>query len=137
VRRTIEQLAAQANACGHLSDDQVRLNSAETTRSRLGDLNDPDRVRTNLLRKVSALRMSLTPRVQALAARADQLDSGRDNSLDPHHPGGNEFWEEGARAFRQDVFLEACPWEAGPEQDDWLRGWIATEFITFGRFEDE
>ncbi len=30
--------------------------------------------------------------------------------------------------------LEDCPWESGPKQDDWLRGWMATELITFGEF---
>lgn len=69
--------------------------------------------------------------MRVVAVRAEQLDTGEDNCLDPSHPDGDAFWEQGARAFREDMLLEACPMESGPEQDDWCRGWMAAELIAF------
>jgi hypothetical protein len=81
--------------------------------------------------------MNQSERIEALVHRAEQLDVGTENCLNPQHPGGPEFWEQGAAAFRQDVRLEDCPLDPGAEQDDWLRGWMATELIEFGKFDDE
>jgi hypothetical protein len=82
-------------------------------------------------------KMEATERARAIAARAEELDTGTENCLDPCWPDGPQFWDQGAEAFRKDVRLEDCPFELGLEQDDWLRGWMATELIEFGRFVDE
>lgn len=76
-------------------------------------------------------------RVQGIVRRAEQLDTGAENCLDPAHPDGIAYWEQGGSAFSQNVLLEACPYNAGAEQDDWLRGWMAAELIEFGQFEDD
>jgi hypothetical protein len=81
--------------------------------------------------------MSQPERTEALVARAEELDNGSEKCFDPVHPAGQDFWEQGTAAFRQDMRLEECPFEPGPERDDWLRGWMAAELIEFGRFEDD
>ena len=94
----------------------------------------PSEIYVPTLPEDSNLPRSKSERIQILAVRAEQLDTGEENCFDPRHSNGDEFWEQGSRAFCQDIWLEACPWESGPEQDDWLRGWMATELITFGEF---
>jgi hypothetical protein len=85
----------------------------------------------------SRIPMSQPDRIKALVTRAEELDTGVVNCLDPCHPSGSEFWDLGAAAFHQDLHLEECPLEAGTEQDDWLRGWMAAELMDFGAFEEE
>ncbi len=80
--------------------------------------------------------MSQPECIKAVVARADELDSGHPDCLDPADPQGSEFWEQGVAAFRRDIRLEDCPYDAGPNQDDWLRGWMAAELIEFGKFEE-
>ena len=81
--------------------------------------------------------MNQDERAQAIARRAEELDTGAANCFDPVYAGGAEYWEQGSAAFRQDIHLEACPYDSGVEQDDWLRGWMAAELIEFGEFEDD
>jgi hypothetical protein len=97
---------------------------------------------TMLLHAEASLRylaetMEPTERAREIVARADELDTGTEDCLEPRCALGPQFWEQGAEAFRKDIRLEDCPCEPGPEQDDWLRGWMATELMEFGRFVDE
>jgi hypothetical protein len=94
-------------------------------------------IRAPALPRVNSPYMSESERIRFHAVRAEQLDTGEDDCFDPRHSNGDEFWEQGARGFRQDVRLEACPLESGPAQDDWIRGWIAAELIAFGEFLPE
>ena len=75
--------------------------------------------------------MSQSQRIKAIVARARELDTGEEDCFESRHLEGNEYWERGAAAFRQDVRLEDCPLAAGAEQDDWLRGWMAAELLEF------
>jgi hypothetical protein len=81
--------------------------------------------------------MNQEERAQAIARRAEELDTGEANCFDPVHAGGAEYWEQGGDAFRRDIHLEVCPYDSGVEQDDWLRGWMAAELIEFGEFDDD
>jgi len=81
--------------------------------------------------------MDHSDRITLLVARSVELDTGTEDCFDPCSFRGPNFWEQGAQAFRNDVRLEECPYDSGPKQDDWLRGWMATELIEFGRFKDE
>jgi hypothetical protein len=77
--------------------------------------------------------MSPPERNQAIAARAEEIDIGTPDCLNPCYPDDSSFWEEGAAAFRRDDRMEQCPLEPGPAQDDWLRGWMAAELLEFGK----
>lgn len=57
---------------------------------------------------------------QHLARRATALAA---DSLAPHHHDAG-YHESGRDAFVRGVLLAECPWRAGPEQDDWIRGWL-------------
>ena len=60
---------------------------------------------------------------QAIVARAKQLNTGDAGCLDHVGPTEAEF-QSGQEAFGRGLKLADCPYEAGSEQDDWLRGWI-------------
>ena len=57
-------------------------------------------------------------------ARAVELDDDIEN-LDPRHPEGVGFWESGFQAYNQNAQVSECPYVAGPEADDWIRGWLS------------
>lgn len=81
--------------------------------------------------------MSQPDFIMAIVRRAEELDTGTEDCLNPQHPAGPNFWDMGAAAFRKDVRLEQCPLiRHGPDQDDWLRGWMAAELVEFGSFDD-
>ncbi len=75
-------------------------------------------------------------RSEDIIQRSQELDTGDPDCFNRAHPASEVFWERGATAFLEGVLLEHCPFEAGIERDDWLRGWMATELLEFGRFED-
>jgi hypothetical protein len=81
--------------------------------------------------------MSQANRFRAIAKRAEEIDRRHLDGLNPQHPLGNAFWEQGAAAFRDEIRLEECPFDAGLELDDWLRGWMAAELVDFGSFESD
>ena len=66
---------------------------------------------------------------EAIFARAEQLNDGTNNSLDHHHQDGDKFWQSGAEAFGCGTLLEECPYIPGPEQDDWIRGWLSKQIL--------
>jgi hypothetical protein len=81
--------------------------------------------------------MSQASRFLAIARRAEEIDCQNLDGLNPQHPLGDAFWEQGGTAFRSEIQLEQCPLAAGLEQDDWLRGWMAAELVEFGSVEDD
>lgn len=60
-----------------------------------------------------------------ITERAKQLFNGSDSCLDAKHPEGRNWHESGWTAFGSNFSLTDCPYIPGPEQDDWLRGWLA------------
>lgn len=59
-----------------------------------------------------------------IAERAKQLVGGSDTCLDSKHPEGRNWYESGWSAYGREVRLDECPYIPGPEQDDWIRGWL-------------
>jgi hypothetical protein len=66
--------------------------------------------------------------------RIAELDIGQPLSLEPAK-GGEKFWHDGVGAFYKDILIEQCPYQAGMARDNWIRGWMAAEFIGFCQFE--
>lgn len=64
--------------------------------------------------------------VLTLQTRADQLCDDPAGFIHRHH-GGNGYWQSGFDSFRNGATLDECPWTAGVEQDDWLRGWLRAQ----------
>jgi len=60
-----------------------------------------------------------------ICARAVLIDDGKENCLATKHPSGDQYWNSGYEAFGRDMKVSECPMVAGPEQDDWIRGWLA------------
>jgi len=62
-------------------------------------------------------------------ARAVELDDSANpadlTNLDPKHPDGAGYWQSGVDAYNQDAQVSECPYVAGPEADDWIRGWLS------------
>jgi hypothetical protein len=71
----------------------------------------------------------------ALSTRAGQLNTGEQNSLDSKHPDGDKFWNSGYGASNAGGEISDCAYLPGPEQDDWIRGFLACELTT--RWEAE
>ena len=61
--------------------------------------------------------------------RAKEINTGTNNCLDTKHPDGKQWYESGWQAYSREVKLEECPYLPGPEQDDWIRGWLGHELI--------
>ena len=61
--------------------------------------------------------------------RANELNDGSENCLDFKHPEGNQWYESGWNAHGRQVSLQECPYIPGPEQDDWIRGWLAAQTV--------
>jgi hypothetical protein len=66
--------------------------------------------------------------------RIAEIDNGQVVCFEPTD-GGEKFWHEGVGAFYKDVLIEQCPYPAGLARDNWLRGWMAAEFISFCQVE--
>ena len=60
----------------------------------------------------------------ALMARAADLDDG---NFESKHSDGKAFWASGFEASQRGLELRECPYVAGAEQDDWIRGWFRNE----------
>jgi len=60
----------------------------------------------------------------ALMARATDLDNG---DFESKHEAGKQFWASGFEASQRGLELRECPYVAGAEQDDWIRGWFKNE----------
>jgi hypothetical protein len=69
-----------------------------------------------------------------LRKRIAEIDNGQPVCFEPTE-GGEKFWHEGVGAFYKDMVIEQCPYPAGIAGDNWLRGWMAAEFIGFCQFE--
>ena len=69
-----------------------------------------------------------------LRKRSAEINLGQPVCFDPT-AGGEKFWHEGVGAFYKDTLIEHCPYPAGLAHDNWLRGWMAAEFVSFCRFE--
>jgi hypothetical protein len=69
-----------------------------------------------------------------LRKRIAEINTGQPICFDPTE-GGEKFWHEGVGAFYKDLLIERCPYPAGLARDNWLRGWMAAEFIGFCQFE--
>lgn len=62
----------------------------------------------------------------ARAVELDDLANPADlTNLDPKHPDGRGCWDSGFQAYHQDAKVSECPYVAGPEADDWIRGWLS------------
>ena len=62
----------------------------------------------------------------ARAVELDDLANPADlTNLDPKHPDGAGYWQSGVDAYNQDAKVSECPYVAGPEADDWIRGWLS------------
>ena len=62
----------------------------------------------------------------ARAVEIDDLANQADlTNLDPKHPDGAGYWQSGVDAYNQDAQVSECPYVAGPEADDWIRGWLS------------
>lgn len=61
--------------------------------------------------------------------RATEINTGDTNCLDFKHPEGKQWHDSGWNAYSRDVKLEECPYIPGPEQDDWIRGWLGHELM--------
>jgi|GEM_PF-3728118 len=60
-----------------------------------------------------------------ICARAVLIDDGKENCLATKHPKGSQFWDSGYAALGRGEKVSECPYVAGPEMDDWIRGWLA------------
>jgi hypothetical protein len=66
--------------------------------------------------------------------RIAEIDNGQLTCFEPTK-GCEAFWHEGVGAFYKELLIEQCPYPAGPCRDNWLRGWMAAEFIGVCEFE--
>lgn len=69
-----------------------------------------------------------SPESQVLK-RAKEINDGSTNCLDTKHPEGQQWHSSGWSAFGRQIPLIECPYIPGPEQDDWIRGWLAREVV--------
>lgn len=61
----------------------------------------------------------------SICERARQINDGSNACLDARHHEGPNWHESGWTAYGKDCPLEECPYIPGPEQDDWIRGWLS------------
>lgn len=66
---------------------------------------------------------------ESIEVRAKQLNTGKKNCLAPHLP-DEGCWNDGSSAFDRGDAIHDCIWLPGPNQDDWLRGWMAAELLS-------
>lgn len=59
-----------------------------------------------------------------VSLRAKEIDTGEDGCLDGQLD-DDGIWESGKRAYEKDASIWECPWTPGPNQDEWIRGWMA------------
>lgn len=70
----------------------------------------------------------------AILSRATAINDGSLNCLARKHPDGDKFYTSGFESYGRLVDGQACkltdcPYVPGPEQDDWLRGWMAARVV--------
>lgn len=63
---------------------------------------------------------------QAVVDRAKELNTGDADCLEPAGETDAE-WDSGVAAFDRGQALTDCPYIAGTEQDDWLKGWMTAK----------
>lgn len=63
---------------------------------------------------------------QLLVDRAKALYTGDPDCLEPAGE-TDAVWDSGVAAFERGLKLTDCPYVAGEEQDDWLKGWISAK----------
>lgn len=64
-----------------------------------------------------------------VSQRAAELDDGQPNCL-ACKQSDDTLWKGGYRAFEDGFSLWDCPWTAGENQDEWLRGYLAAKAVT-------
>jgi hypothetical protein len=91
---------------------------------------------TRISSDIQALLASLEGRraMSDIRKRIAEIDNGHSVCFEPTE-GGEKFWHEGVGAFYKDLLIEQCPYPAGLVRDNWLRGWLAAEFVGFCEFE--
>lgn len=72
---------------------------------------------------------------QLLIDRAKALNTGDEDCLEPAGETDAE-WDSGVSAFDRGLKLTDCPYTAGTEQDDWLKGWISAKELKSGEIVD-
>lgn len=72
---------------------------------------------------------------QLLVDRAKALNTGDEDCLEPAGETDAE-WDSGVSAFDRGLKLTDCPYTAGTEQDDWLKGWISAKELKSGEIVD-
>ena len=66
------------------------------------------------------------PEVGDVVARAEQLDDGSEDCLGPKLE-VHGSWESGKDYYARDLAITDCPYVMGPQQDDWIRGYVAAK----------
>lgn len=61
---------------------------------------------------------------QAIVARAAELNTGDSDTLEPAGDTDDQ-WDSGLDAHGRGLKVTDCPYVAGVEQDDWLKGWLS------------
>lgn len=69
----------------------------------------------------------------AVRQRAAEINDGSPGCLDAKMPKPTIKWDSGHEAFGRGLELIECPYTPGPEQDDWIRGFLAAHVLS--RFE--
>lgn len=113
LRATVGQAASQFH---ELLPKGIGLETASTIEERLLDW---------IARNPKACEDGPIPE-PTLQTRADQLCDDPAGFIHRHH-GGNGYWQSGFDSFHAGATLDECPWTAGVEQDDWLRGWLRAQ----------
>jgi len=57
--------------------------------------------------------------------RAKEINTGEPGCLESKHD--KQIWESGYRACDDGAAMWECPWTAGDNQDDWIRGWLSKD----------
>lgn len=68
-------------------------------------------------------------RAIAIDRRAKEINTGEENCLVEKHPIGEGYWRSGYDAGSHGNELTDCPYIPGPEQDDWIRGFLSWQIV--------
>ena len=79
--------------------------------------------------KTGGLIKSTETEAAAIVRRSSEINTGSDNCLDFKHPEGKQWHDSGWNAYGRQIKLEECPYVPGPEQDDWIRGWLGHQLM--------